>query len=62
MGVGVWYEMVISDPVSYLFKNADPEGSLAANVSNSTVRFLSNMPLSKLLVEEHKMSQTVRKM
>ncbi|MBP9838394.1 MAG: SPFH/Band 7/PHB domain protein [Proteobacteria bacterium] len=60
MGVGVWYEMVISDPVSYLFKNADPEGSLAANVSNSTVRFLSNMPLSKLLVERHKMSQTVR--
>ena len=30
MGVGIWYEMYISDPVSYLFKNADPQGSLAA--------------------------------
>ena len=27
MGIGVWYEMFISDPVSYLFKNADPRGS-----------------------------------
>jgi hypothetical protein len=32
MGIGIWYEMFISDPVSYLFKNADPRGSLAANV------------------------------
>src|ERR1700761_9092376 len=24
MGIGIWYEMVVSDPVSYLFKNADP--------------------------------------
>ena len=38
MGIGIWYEMFISDPVAYLFKNADPRGSLAANVSNSTVR------------------------
>jgi hypothetical protein len=45
MGIGIWYEMYISDPVSYLFKNADPRGSLAANVSNSVVRSLSNMPL-----------------
>src|SRR2546426_6248622 len=37
-GIGIWYEMFISDPISYLFKNADPRGSLAANVSNSTVR------------------------
>src|SRR5262245_13284877 len=37
MGIGIWYEMFISDPVSYLFKNADPRGSLSANVSNSTV-------------------------
>src|SRR5580698_11171070 len=36
MGIGVWYEMYISDPVAYLFKNADPRGSLAANVGNST--------------------------
>ncbi|MEJ0089978.1 MAG: hypothetical protein WDM80_09570 [Limisphaerales bacterium] len=37
MGIGIWYEMVVSDPVAYLFKNADPRGSLAANVGNSTV-------------------------
>ncbi|HEX4047984.1 MAG TPA: SPFH/Band 7/PHB domain protein, partial [Elusimicrobiota bacterium] len=30
MGIGIWYEMYISDPVSYIFKNADPRGSLAA--------------------------------
>jgi len=33
MGIGIWYEMFISDPVAFLFKNADPRGSLAANVS-----------------------------
>jgi regulator of protease activity HflC (stomatin/prohibitin superfamily) len=60
MGVGVWYEMAISDPVAYLFKNADPQGSLAANVSNATVRSLSNMPLSDLLEDRHAMSQAVR--
>src|SRR5687767_4088997 len=49
MGIGIWYEMFISDPVSYLFKNTDPRGSLSANVSNTTVRCLSNMPLEKLL-------------
>ncbi len=47
MGIGIWYEMFISDPVAYLFKNADPRGSLAANVSNATVRCLSNMPLAR---------------
>ena len=26
MGVGIWYEMYISDPVQYLFRNADPRG------------------------------------
>src|SRR5512135_2971603 len=30
MGIGIWYEMFVSDPVSYLFKNAAPRGSLAA--------------------------------
>ena len=34
MGIGIWYEMFVSDPVAYLFKNADPRGSLAANVSS----------------------------
>ena len=60
MGIGIWYEMFISDPVAYLFKNTDPRGSLAANVSNSTVRCLSNMPLAEMLVNRHNMSNTVR--
>ena len=60
MGVGIWYEMYISEPVSYLFKNADPRGSLAANVSNAVVRSLSNMPLDEMLVNRHFMSRTVR--
>ncbi|HTB84280.1 MAG TPA: SPFH domain-containing protein [Candidatus Sulfotelmatobacter sp.] len=60
MGIGVWYEMSISDPVLYLFKNADPRGSLATNVSNSTVRCLSNLPLDQMLEDRHSMSVTVR--
>src|SRR4028119_1664383 len=60
MGIGIWYEMYISDPVSYLFKNTDPQGSLAANVSNTTVRCLSNMPLEEMLETRHKMSHAVR--
>ena len=60
MGIGIWYEMFISDPVSYLFKNADPRGSLAANVSNSTVRCLSNLKLGNMLENRHAMSLTVR--
>jgi regulator of protease activity HflC (stomatin/prohibitin superfamily) len=60
MGIGMWYEMYISDPVSYLFKNADPRGSLSANVSNSTVRCLSNLKLEEMLENRHTMSQTVR--
>jgi regulator of protease activity HflC (stomatin/prohibitin superfamily) len=60
MGIGIWYEMFISDPVAYLFKNADPRGSLAANVSNATVRCLSNMKLADMLENRHAMSQTVR--
>ena len=60
MGIGIWYEMYISDPVAYLFKNSDPRGSLAANVSNSTVRCLSNLPLARMLIDRHGMSKTVR--
>lgn len=60
MGIGIWYEMYISDPVAYLFKNTDPRGSLSANVSNSTVRCLSNMPLADMMANRHAMSQTVR--
>jgi len=60
MGVGIWYEMYISDPFGYIFKNTDPRGSLAANVGNSTVRSLSNLPLERMMVDRHSMSQTVR--
>ncbi len=60
MGVGVWYEMFISDPVAYLFKNADPRGSLRANVANATVRALSNMKLATMLEDRHAMSNLVR--
>ncbi len=60
MGIGIWYEMWISDPVAYLFKNTDPRGSLRANVSNATVRCLSNMKLADMLETRHMMSTTVR--
>jgi len=60
MGIGIWYEMFVSDPVAFLFKNTDPRGSLRANVSNTTVRCLSNMHLADMLESRHAMSQTVR--
>lgn len=60
MGIGIWYEMTISDPLKYLFENADPRGSLAANVSNATVRCLSNMKLAHMLESRHAMSRSVR--
>jgi len=60
MGIGIWYEMFISNPVDYLFKNTDPTGSLRANVSNATVRGLSNMKLARLLEDRHDLSQSVR--
>ena len=60
MGVGLWYEMYITDPVAYIFRNTDPRGSLAANVGNSTVRCLSNLPLDSMMADRHTMSRTVR--
>jgi regulator of protease activity HflC (stomatin/prohibitin superfamily) len=60
MGIGIWYEMYVSDPKRFLFENADPRGSLAANVSNAAVRCLSNMKLSAMLETRHEMSRTVR--
>ncbi len=60
MGIGIWYEMGLKDPVRFLFENADPRGSLAANVSNATVRCLSNMKLGDMLETRHQMSRTVR--
>ncbi len=60
MGIGVWYEMSVSNPVDYLFRNTDPRGSLRANVRNAAVRCLSNMPLQNLLEDRHGMSRRVR--
>src|SRR6266852_1759151 len=60
MGIGIWYDMWISDPVAYLFKNTDPRGSLRANVRNATVRCVRNMPLAERMETRHTMSQTVR--
>jgi len=60
MGIGVWYEMYISNQTDYLFKNQDPEGSLRANVSNATIRELSNRKLARLLEDRHDLSAKVR--
>jgi regulator of protease activity HflC (stomatin/prohibitin superfamily) len=60
MGIGVWYEMSVSNPEDYLFRNTDPRGSLRANVRNAAVRCLSNMPLQSLLEDRHSMSRKVR--
>jgi regulator of protease activity HflC (stomatin/prohibitin superfamily) len=60
MGIGIWYEFFVSDPIAFLFKNTDPRGSIKANVSSSTVRCLSNMKLEDMLTTRHEMSQTVR--
>jgi regulator of protease activity HflC (stomatin/prohibitin superfamily) len=60
MGIGVWYEMFVSDPVAFLFRNIDPRGSLRANVASAAVRSLSNMPLEQMLENRHPMSQSVR--
>ena len=60
MGVGIWYEMQVSNPVSYLFTNANPDGSLQANVASSTVSTLSNLEMEKMLEDRHSLSRTVR--
>ena len=60
MGIGVWCEMKVNDPLAYLYKNTDPKGSLRANISNATVRSLSNMKLVDMLEERHNMSRAVR--
>ncbi len=60
MGIGVWCEMFITDPVAHIFKNVDPQGSLSANVKNATIKHLSNLPLTEMLVNRHTMSLSVR--
>jgi regulator of protease activity HflC (stomatin/prohibitin superfamily) len=61
MGVGIWYEMQVTDPVAYLFINANPEGSLQANVASSTISTLSNLEMDKMLEDRHSLSRNVRK-
>ncbi|MBF0498696.1 MAG: SPFH/Band 7/PHB domain protein [Candidatus Riflebacteria bacterium] len=61
MGIGIWYEMFVSNPVDYLFKNSDPRTSLGSNVRSATVRCLGNMKLGDLLEDRHAMSLMVRK-
>ncbi len=60
MGVGIWYEMRVNDPVAYLFNNTNPEGSLEANVASSTISTLSNLEMEKMLEDRHSLSRTVR--
>ena len=60
MGVGIWYEMRVKDPVAYLFINTNPEGSLQANVASSTISTLSNLEMEKMLEDRHSLSRTVR--
>ena len=60
MGVGIWYEMQVNDPVAYLFANTNPEGSLQANVASSTISTLSNLEMDKMLEDRHSLSRTVR--
>lgn len=60
MGVGIWYEMQVTDPVDYLFVNSNPEGSLQANVASSTISTLSNLEMEKMLEDRHSLSRTVR--
>jgi regulator of protease activity HflC (stomatin/prohibitin superfamily) len=62
MSVGVWYETQVSDPVAYLFNNADPEGSLEANVASATISTLSNLEMDQLLEDRHQLSRKVRAM
>jgi regulator of protease activity HflC (stomatin/prohibitin superfamily) len=60
MGIGVWCEMIVSDALAYIYRNNDPVGSLRANLSNATVRCLSNMKLADMLEDRHAMSRAVR--
>jgi regulator of protease activity HflC (stomatin/prohibitin superfamily) len=60
MGVGIWYEMQVNDPVDYLFRNTNPEGSLQANVASATVSVLSNLEMEQMLEDRHSLSRTVR--
>jgi len=60
MGVGIWYEMQVNNPVDYLFVNSNPESSLLANVASATISVLSNLEMETMLEDRHSLSRTVR--
>lgn len=60
MGVGIWYEMIVRNPVAFLFQNSDPAGSLRANVSTAVSKQLSNLKLEVLLEDRDTLSHRVR--
>lgn len=60
MGVGIWYEMQVVNPVDYLFNNSNPEGSLQANVASAAISTLSNLEMEKMLENRHSLSRNVR--
>jgi regulator of protease activity HflC (stomatin/prohibitin superfamily) len=60
MGVGVWYEMYVSNCTAFLFQNSDPVGSLRANVATAVSRQLSNLKLETLLEDRDALSSKVR--
>ncbi len=60
MGVGIWFEMFVRDPKSFLFQNSDPMGSLKANVATAVVKQLSNLKLDVLLENRDALSRMVR--
>ena len=60
MGVGIWFEMFVTDPRAFLFKNSDPVGSLQANVATAVVKQLSNLRLEVLLENRDALSRKVR--
>ncbi len=60
MGVGIWFEMYVSNPEAYLFQNSDPKGSLAANVATAVTKQLSNLKLEVLLENRDVLSRKVR--
>lgn len=60
MGVGIWFEMYVSNPRAYLFQNSNPMGSLQANVATAVVKQLSNLKLDVLLENRDALSRKVR--
>ena len=60
MGVGIWFEMFVTNPKAFLFQNSDPIGSLQANVATAVVKQLSNLRLEVLLENRDALSRRVR--